>query len=256
MPEIKETFNKYFIENKVFLDFCSRVHKCHLGFCKSTHWPPVLDGCRLNLSCKCVLLHGVFPPKNLIKLNVSCWGMWSPIPCPYGSYLFTTTLSTCPLKAFEFKMPALCFILIQDNHILCVVIRTVIDLWEKKSHPGHKCTHGNAGCWEIFRPSESEGGPVLALIIHRWYFSTSPCRRWSLLLSTGGSGPSLLQKPHMPTLSLSLGIKGPGRWYLHSRAICLPLSRHLVGVNAHAQYLHRKELRPLWIMWCVYIAET
>lgn len=195
-------------------------------------------------------------PKKFNKIECLLLGHVVSNSLPHGSYLFTTALSTCPLKAFEFKMPTLCFILIQDNHILCVVIRTIIDLWEKKSHPGHKCTHGNYGCWEIFRPSESEGGPVLALIIHRWYFSTSPCRRWSLLLSTGGSGPSLLQKPHMPTLSLCVGIKGPGRWYLYSRAICLPLSLHLLDVNAHVQYLHRKELRPLWIIWCVYIAET
>lgn len=154
-----------------------------------------------------MLLHGVSPPKNLIKLNVSCWGMWSPIPCPYGSYLFTTTLSTCPLKAFEFKMPAPCFILTQDNHILCVVIRTVIDLWEKKSHPGHKCTHGNVGCWEIFRPSESEGGPVLALIIHRWYFSMSALKltavhrwQWSFTIA---------KAPHANVVSVPWN-QGPG----------------------------------------------
>ena len=172
---------------------------------------------------------------HVVSNSLSLWLL------PISNYI----IYTCPLKAFEFKMPALCFILIQDNHILCVVIRIVIDLWGKKPHPGHKCTHGNIGCWEIFRPSESEGGPVLALIIHHWYFSTSPCRRWCVLLSTGGSGPSLLQKPHMPTLSLCLRIMGSGRWYLCSRAICLPLSLHLLDVNAHVQYLHREGTQAL-----------
>ena len=79
------------------------------------------------------------------------------------------------------------------------------------------------------------------------------CRRWCLLRSTGGSGPSLLQKPCMPTLSLCLGIKGPGRWYLCSRAVCLTSSLHLSDVNAlhlsdvnaDVHYLHREGTQPL-----------
>lgn len=130
--------------------------------------------------------------------------MCSPIPCPYGSYPFTATFYTCSLKVFEFKMPALCFILIQDNHTLCVVIRILIDLWKKCPTTGHKSTHDNSCCWENFRPSASAGGPDFAIIVHHWYFSTQPAarRRWCLLLSTGGSGPSLLQKPCMPTVSM------------------------------------------------------
>lgn len=144
-------------------------------------------------------------------------------------------------------MPALCFILIQDNHTLCVVIRILIDLWKKCPTTGHKSTHDNSCCWENFRPSASAGGPDFAIIVHHWYFSTQPAarRRWCLLLSTGGSGPSLLQKPCMPTQSLCLGIMGPGRWYLCSRAVCLTLSLHLSDVNADVQYLHRKGTQPL-----------
>lgn len=57
--------------------------------------------------------------------------MLSPIYCLYHSYSFTPTLPTCPLKVFEFKMPALCFILTHNNHIFHVVGRIAIDLWEK-----------------------------------------------------------------------------------------------------------------------------
>ena len=45
--------------------------------------------------------------------------------------------------------------------------------------------------------------------------------------------------------SLCLGIMGPGRWYLCSRAVCLTLSLHLSDVNADVQYLHRKGTQPL-----------
>lgn len=137
--------------------------------------------------------------------------------------------------------------IIQDNHILCVVIRILIDLWKKCPTPGHKSTHDNTCCWENFRPSESAGGPDSAIIVHHWYFSSQPaaCRRWCLLLSTGGSGPSLLQKPCRPTLSLCLEIMGPGRWCLCSRAVCLTLSLHLLDVHADVQYLHREGTQPL-----------
>jgi len=89
----------------------------------------VLDGCRLNLSHECVLPEGVFlPHKKFNKIECLLRSMCSPIPCPYGFYPFTATFYTCSLKVFEFKMPALCFILIQDNHTLCVVIRILTDL--------------------------------------------------------------------------------------------------------------------------------
>lgn len=67
----------------------------------------------------------------------------------------------------------------------------------KSPTPGHKCTRENTCCWGNFRPSESAGGPMFTLIIHPWYFCTRPAARWCwcLLLSTGGSGPSWLQKP-------------------------------------------------------------
>lgn len=141
------------------------------------------------------------------------------------------------------------FTLTQDNHIFCVVARIIIDLWEKSLTPGHKCTHENTRCWEIFRPSASAGGPASAHIIRHqqcvWCsIWPAPCRRWCLLLSPGGSGPSLLQKPHRLTLPLCLGILGPGRRHLSSRDVCQTLSLHLLDVSAHVQYLHREELSP------------
>ena len=45
--------------------------------------------------------------------------------------------------------------------------------------------------------------------------------------------------------SLCLGITGPARWYLCSRAVCLTLSLHLSDVNADVQYLHREGTPPL-----------
>lgn len=80
--------------------------------------------CRLNLSCKyvCVASLKFF----LNKTKYSRWGMWFPIHCPNHSYPFTHTLSTCPLKAFEFNLPTLCFILTHNNQILHTVERMLM----------------------------------------------------------------------------------------------------------------------------------
>ena len=77
------------------------------------------------------------------------------------------------------------------------------------------------------------------------------CQGWCFLLSTGGSGLSLLQKPKLSTLPLGLGIVGPGDVICVSNSLsdfitpplrCLPVRcLHSKGTQlpvGHAMCLH------------------
>lgn len=123
-----------------------------------------------------------------------------------------------PRRPFEFVMHFLCFIFIHDNHILPTVREIVTDLWgEKSPNPGHKCTHEHTLLLEEFYNHQTQR--VVKFL--RKYFIAAPSPlgptarlRRCFLLSTGGSGPSLLQTSEMPALLLSPEILGLGRSYL------------------------------------------
>lgn len=180
-------------------------------------------------------------------MNASRWGM-SPIHCSYHSYPLTSPLSPCPLKVFEFKMSTLRFILAHRHHILYTVGRVLIDLQKNvlpqaanvpvKTRAVGKILNGWLSRW-----------PVFALIIHHWYFSAwhAARQRWCLLLSTGGSGPSLLQKPQMPTLPLGLGIIGPERHLCPGQFVWLYPSTSRMLVPACSIYTGQ-EFGPLWVI--------
>lgn len=158
------------------------------------------------------------------------------------THAFTRTLSTRPLKAFELKMPALCFILTHNNHILHMAGRMLMICGGKPT----QATNVPMKTLAIWKTIDHKIQQV-AQMLHSWLSTVflpwpAACQSWCFLLSTGGSGPSLLLKPKMPMLPLGLGIVGPGDVI----CVCSSLSDFIVPPLGclPVQYLHSKGTHP------------
>lgn len=181
--------------------------------------------------------------------------MWSPIHSLHHFHPVKSTSSTCPLRALELVMHLLCFILFpHNNHILHMVRGIVTGLWGKAP------THATAYPWKHLLLEEFYIVPLRkwsdfctntsSLVLLTWAYSMSVL---CCLLSTGGSGPSLLQTSQRPPWLWSSEILALGRGFLQgSKVVYLPLSLHLLDAGAHVQYLHKERTWPLKGHRCVY----
>lgn len=139
--------------------------------------------------------------------------------------------------------------LTHDDRILHMVKRIAINLWGEIYLPRPQ-KYPWKHYWEIFRPADSAGGPVFALIIYHWYFTwTAACQSVLMLTAVHRWQWSFtIAKVQNANVASRRCYLCPGQFVW--------LLLHLLDSVPTCSIYTAKELGPLWVIWCVYIPEN